>query len=656
MTRLDTLIIGSGAAGLAAAARLDALGVRAAIYTEGLKEGTSANAGSDKQTYYKLAMDGAEPDSPVEMARDLASGGAMHGDIALVEASLSPIAFAHLVSLGVRFPHDAYGRYVGYRTDHSEKRRATSAGPYTSRDMCAALAKEVLSRGVPVVENRVAVELLVRDGTAIGAIFADTSSAMRTNSLPGGPRIVAAATPTFETVLADNVVFAVGGPGGLYGRSVYPGGHTGAIGLALQAGAEARNLAESQFGLASTAFRWNVSGSYMQVIPRVYSVDAAGVEREFLTEAFGSPAAAADAVFLKGYQWPFSAGNARGSSLVDILVYIETVLKGRRVFLDYRHNPAGLTDVVGAVSAEAREYLEKSDATGPTPFARLQAMNPKAIELYRDHSIDIKTEPLEVAVCAQHNNGGLAGDIWWESTNVRHLFPIGEVNGSHGVTRPGGSALNSGQVGAWRAAERIARGYVNDCAGDGAADFASAAEAKLAEMLARPAVRDWRTDRLRVQERMDRAGGFIRSRDEVRGAIAEAEAELPTMLADGLGGLDARECAEALRTRQLAFAHLVYLRAIEDQIDRAGSRGGAIVIDSDGEPIAPCLGDEWRMVPEKTAARNEIAICRAEPSGKVIVRHEPCRPVPSEVGWFERVWAEYAVASAAATTGSGSRL
>ena len=625
MTRLDTLIIGSGAAGLAAAARLDALGVRAAIYTEGLREGTSANAGSDKQTYYKLAMDGAEPDSPIEMARDMASGGAMHGDIALVEASLSPIAFAHLVSLGVRFPHDAYGRYVGYRTDHSEKRRATSAGPYTSRDMCAALAKEVLSRGVPVVENRVAVELLVRDGTAIGAIFADTSSA----------------SPSFETVVADNVIFAVGGPGGLYGRSVYPGGHTGAIGLALQAGAEARNLAESQFGLASTAFRWNVSGSYMQVIPRVYSVDSDGVEREFLTEAFGSPAAAANAIFLKGYQWPFSAGNARGSSLVDILVYIETVLKGRRVFLDYRRNPAGLADVIGAISEEAREYLGNSGATGPTPFARLQAMNPKAIALYRDHSIDIETEPLEVAVCAQHNNGGLAGDIWWESTNVRHLFPIGEVNGSHGVTRPGGSALNSGQVGAWRAAERIACGYANDCVGDGAADFARAAEARLEEMQARPAVRDWRTDRLRMQERMDRAGGFIRRRDEVRTAIAEAEAELPDMLAAGLGGLNGRECAEALRTRQLAFAHLVYLKAIEDQIDRAGSRGGAIVIDSAGEPIAPCLGEEWRMAPEKIEARNEVAICRAEPSGKVVVRHEPCRPVPSEVGWFERVWAEY---------------
>ena len=135
--------------------------------------------------------------------------------------------------------------------------------------------------------------------------------------------------------------------------------------------------------------------------------------------------------------------------------------------------------------------------------------------------------------------------------------------------------------------------------------------------------------------------GFIRRPAAVRDAIAEAEAELPAILADGLRGLGARDCAEALRGRQLAFAQLVYLRAIEAQMSRAGSRGGAIVLDAAGEPIAPCLGADWRLAPEKTAARDEVALCRADPSGRVTIRHEACRPVPAEVGWFERVWAEY---------------
>lgn len=43
-------------------------------------------------------------------------------------------------------------------------------------------------------------------------------------------------------------------------------------------------------------------------------------------------------------------------------------------------------------------------------------MNEPAVSLYREHGIDITLEPLEIAVCAQHNNGGLDADIWSEST------------------------------------------------------------------------------------------------------------------------------------------------------------------------------------------------------------------------------------------------
>ncbi len=276
-----------------------------------------------------------------------------------------------------------------------------------------------------------------------------------------GLRIAGALATTLEggteVYIAENVVLAVGGPGGLYKTSVYPKVHTGAIGLALMAGATAQSLPESQFGLASIGYRWNVSGTYMQVIPRVISTSAGGGangngpdEREFLRDYFGTPGEMNSQLFLKGYQWPFDARKAAGgSSLIDILVYIETVLKGRRVYLDYRHNPAGFT--FGDLAPEAREYLVRSQALLQTPIERLRKMNPAAVELYAEHGIDLARQPLEIAVCAQHNNGGLAGNAWWESANVAHLFAVGEVNGSHGVYRPGGSALNSGQVGAFRA-------------------------------------------------------------------------------------------------------------------------------------------------------------------------------------------------------------
>ena len=70
------VVVGSGAAGFAAALRLWRLGVRdVAIITEGVLLGTSRNTGSDKQTYYKLGLAGDVADSPMDMARDFFSGG-----------------------------------------------------------------------------------------------------------------------------------------------------------------------------------------------------------------------------------------------------------------------------------------------------------------------------------------------------------------------------------------------------------------------------------------------------------------------------------------------------------------------------------------------------------------------------------------------------
>ena len=580
--------------------------------------GTSINTGSDKQTYYKMGMYGTEADSPVLMARDLASGGSVHGDIALVEAAMSVPAFAHLVSLGVSFPHDEYGQYIGYKTDHDPRRRATSCGPYTSRDMCLALIAEVKRRGIPVSEPKIAVKLLTCRGRCTGAVFID--------------RI----TGELEAITAENVVFAVGGPGGLYETSVYPKVHTGAIGLALEAGAQARNLAESQFGLASLKFRWNVSGSYMQVLPRFVSVDEAGVEREFLLEYFSSPAEMADMIFLKGYQWPFSAGHVPGSSLIDIFTYVETVERGRKVYLDYRRNPSGLE--FSALSMETRDYLTRSNAWDVSPFRRLEKLNLPAIELYRAHGIDLAEEMLEIAVCAQHNNGGLSADFWWESVNLKHLFPIGEVNGSHGVIRPGGSALNAGQVGAFRAAERIAGRKPDVFDLDAAEKAAQIVLAELRDQRNLPCELDWRAERREFQHRMSKAGAFVREKNEVENALKEATRQYDRLRSSGLGGLTPDALTETLRNRQLCLAQLHYLTSIRMQIRETGSRGGSIVLSADGEKIHPALAEKWRIRAENQMHRNKILTCCAGASGLPETGWEDCREVPEPDGWFETIW------------------
>lgn len=555
----------------------------------------------------------------------------MHGDIALVEASLSARAFFHLVNLGLPFPRDRYGQFVGYKTDHDPRQRATSIGPYTSREMCRVLIQQARSMGIELRERSNVVQLLTlgegKEKRAAGAI-------------------VVTAEGQLEAYAAENVVLAVGGPGGLYRDSVYPQVHTGGIGLALLAGARAQNLPESQYGLASTRFRWNVSGTYMQVIPRFVSMAADGVsdEREFLRDYFASTDEMSSLIFLKGYQWPFDARKViGGSSLIDILVYVETVLAGRRVFLDFCRNPAGFS--LAGLGDEARSYLARSQALLATPLERLRRMNPAAIELFAEHGIDIAREPLEIAVCAQHNNGGLAGNIWWESVNVRHLFPVGEVNGSHGVYRPGGSALNAGQVGALRAAEYIANRY---------ADWSVPGEAvRLAATEAAGGIRDWvkrcagagsswQSERAEMQERMTRAGAHVRSLAELPPAVSEAWAQWRRLERSGCSYQGPGEMAEALRNRPLCFAHAVYLEAIHFALQSGvGSRGSAVALAADGRPIHDKLGDAWRIAPEGPAFREKVLETTAMPDGRVSNCWVDRRPIPATDAWFETAWAHF---------------
>lgn len=427
-----TVVVGSGCAGLNAADCLAALGQDVLLVTEGMNCGTSRNTGSDKQTYYKLSLAGDERDSVEELARSLL-GPDVDGDIALCEAAGSVRSFFKLVGLGVPFPANEMGEYVGYQTDHDQRRRATSAGPLTSRYMTEALEASVRARGVPILDHTLAFQILTDENGVCGLLCLDR----RTRS----PLVIRCA----------DLILATGGPAGIYAHRVYPESQFGMSGMAFEAGCTGANLHRWQYGLASVGFRWNVSGSYQQAIPRYVSVDRDGVEREFLPDAL-SPAQVLNRTFLKGYQWPFDPDKADGSSRLDILVKEQTDL-GRRVFLDYRRNPRGWDPDL--LEPEVKDYLYRCGALQDTPLQRLQAINAPAIRLYAEHGIFLEREMLEIRVCAQHHNGGVEVDCHWQ-TRIPGLYVCGEAAGTFGQRRPGGTALNSTQVGSLRAAQHIA--------------------------------------------------------------------------------------------------------------------------------------------------------------------------------------------------------
>ena len=628
VVRCNTAIVGSGAAGFNAADRLWQLGQRdIVLVTENRVGGTSRNTGSDKQTYYKLTLSGGDADSVREMADTLFAGRCVDGDIALCEAALSTQCFLKLVELGVPFPRNRYGEYIGYKTDHDPRRRATSVGPYTSKQMTECLEAAVQAKGVPMLDKTQVIKILTDGGTVCGLLCLNVTAQNDADR--------------FTLIRCKNVIWATGGPAGMYADSVYPFSQYGATGLALEAGAKGKNLTEWQYGLASVAPRWNVSGTYMQVLPRVYSAAADGSdEREFLMDFFTNAHDMLSKLFLKGYQWPFDVRKvADGSSIIDILVYLETC-KGRKVYLDYRTNPAGGEFSYDDLLPEAREYLTRAGACFGTPIERLAQMNQPAIDFYRDKGVDLYTQPLEIALCAQHNNGGIGIDCWWQ-TNVKGLFAVGEAAASHGVYRPGGTALNAGQVGSTRAAQYIAA----RCQGDAPACFDTEAAAALTEMAALEDACRADTGNVRAlwqhaAEEMSRCGAAIRDPAQIRAYGKQVETQLADFAQTVKAG-SRTELAMVYRLRDMLLSQRAYLTAMADYTAHGGkSRGSALYTDLTGgvKPFAQ-LPDTFTFAFDETESPLIQELWFEDGTCKTDWRAP--RPIPEDDDFFENVWRSY---------------
>jgi succinate dehydrogenase/fumarate reductase flavoprotein subunit len=415
--------------------------------------------------------------------------------------------------------------------------------------------------------------------------------------------------------------------------------------MAFLAGATGQNLGESQFGIASVKFRWNLSGSYQQAIPRYILRDKnGGDEKEFLNEFFPDIRTLTKAIFLKGYQWPFDPRKAvnHGSSLIDVLVDNEINRKDREVFLDFTRNPSGMNgesfsfEILDPV---VYDYLKNCNALKNSPIDRLLAINAPAYDLYRDHGIDLQNELLKIAVCAQHNNGGLKGDIWWES-DLRHLFPVGEVNGSHGVYRPGGSALNSGQVGSGRAALYISRKYNGSPMTSG--DFIVETGENLNKVILQA---EWWMNSgnpsdtgkyfSEIRKRMSSVAGIYRSRYETDEAALLAN-EMLAALPGRIAARDVRGLVDCFLLMDHCLTHFIYLRSIHYYISHGGRSRGSYMICGTERATSGITG----LCTFDRKIENEI-IEATYRNGILELRTVAPRDIPEQDLWFEKVWKDY---------------
>lgn len=586
----NTAVIGAGAAGLNAADELKKAGVDVLLLCDDFSGGTSRNAGSDKQTYYKLSLSGSGNDSVHALAESFFQGGSMHGDHAYAMAALSARSFLKLAQLGVPFPHNEWGEYVGYRTDHDSTQRATSAGPLTSRMMAECLASSVIARGVRREDGLTLLSLLTDgSGTVMGALMHGRDG--------------------FTAVNARQVVLCTGGAALAYGRTVYPENQRGACGAAIHAGAVMNNLCYWQYGLASLKVRWNVSGSYQQALP-VYT-DGAG---EFLTAYFTDRADMLNSVFLKGYQWPFDARKLKGSSRVDRAVAALNA-GGGHAYLDYTREWDG--PVAELLGEEAAQYLRQCGALLPGPYRRLTAINAKAAEFYASHGIDLSGEPLEVAVCAQHANGGIAVDHWWR-TGIRGLYAAGECAGAFGMYRPGGSALNETQVGSLRAAMHIAA-HGGKLRARSEEEFLTGASGDLKRELETFSLcaSDGRAEAVLREARaeMDAYAGVLRDPTAMRRMLRQTEERLNEKI-------PGRTPGETAELRDTLLMQRDMLSSMLCQAEFGGEAGHSFT-ERPAEADAP----DARGFAFETRKGKTLAV--------------PVRPLPTGGGWFETVWQKY---------------
>ncbi len=489
--------------------------------------------------------------------------------------------------------------------------------------MTEALHAEAVRREIPIYDRHLVVSL-VTDGKEIAGLI--------TLSLD---------TKEFTLFRCKNIIYATGGPAGMYADSVYPPSQTGACGALFEAGVRGQNLTEWQYGLASLAPRWNVSGTYMQVLPTFVSVDEDGTEHDFLGDYFGDESRCLSMIFLKGYQWPFDSRKVQsGSSVIDLLVWRECVMYGRRVYLDFRANPFGHDVDFDALEEDCRVYLERAGATFGTPIERLKHMNMPAVDFYASRGVDLSSERLEIALSAQHSNGGVAVDAHWQSS-ITGLFAVGEVAGTHGIYRPGGSALNAGQVGSLAAAEYISCHRTGDPVDEArfvalAAPTLARLEDLRARLIANPD--NLGTHIHHARRRMSDAAAAIRNKDAIATALVETRAALADF-SSVVGVGESGNLGNAFRLRDTLISQSVYLAAMQDYAERYHTRGSALYYDPAGE-LRPGLDECFRFTLDDGGSRATVQEVSYSADGCQIT-YRPVRPIPDADTFFENVWRHY---------------
>lgn len=390
--RCRFLVVGSGIAGLWTALHLAPHGNVIVITKSELRETNTQYAQGG------IAVALPPTDSPELHRQDTLEAGAGLCDEPAVRVLTSegPDVVRELIRRGAQFDtRDGqllYGREAAHGLNRIVHSHGDATGAEVQRTACEAVAQ---TPGVTIREQMAATDLLVSEGECIGVEAVD---------LPAGRRV---------RFVADTVLLATGGAGGVYGFTTNPPVATAdGPALAFRAGVPLRDM------------------EFMQFHPTALA--APGYPKFLISEAV----------------------RGEGAWLVDAL--------GRRFMPDY-HKLAELAprDVVArAVFAEMRQagsecmYLDFS----PLGEGTLRERFPGIVEELERRGFDPFAEKIPITPVAHYMMGGITADLHGH-TGLARLFACGECAdyGVHGANRLASNSLLDGLVFGVRSAQAMAQ-------------------------------------------------------------------------------------------------------------------------------------------------------------------------------------------------------
>ena len=395
----DVVVVGSGVAGLTAALRCTAAGLRTVVVTK-----ASLDEGSTRWAQGGIAAALGDGDTPGQHLDDTLVAGAGLCDEPAVRLLVTegPDAVRRLMATGADFDRTEDGEIALTREGgHHRRRIAHAGGDATGAEISRALVEAIRERGVRTVENALVLDLLKDDRGRTAGV---TLHVMGEGQHDG-----------VGAVHAPAVVLATGGMGQVFSATTNPSVSTGdGVALALRAGAEVSDL------------------EFVQFHPTVLFLGAGAEGQQPLVS---------------------EAVRGEGAHLVDA--------DGDRFMLG-QHELAELAPRDIVAKAITRRMQEQGTAHMYLDARHFGAEMwehrfPTILAACRSHGIDPVTDPIPVAPAAHYASGGVRTDLRGRTT-VPGLYACGEVacTGVHGANRLASNSLLEGLVFAERIAADIA--------------------------------------------------------------------------------------------------------------------------------------------------------------------------------------------------------